>query len=195
MVDPVFRAPPPPPPVDLPPQATPQKEPVAPVSADIGTDNPAQQMASPVSQGAPTVNQNLAEQKQQILNRLNEIKEKMISYFWYSVGGLFLLGLFFGCTMSGGQPPAPAPRGLTRIVRNTDMKDLKPICGTVHVAEACLFYVLNADIQSRNAEDFFEYVANKMERQRRQIEISNVLYANVPIAPGYFAEIVVPASR
>lgn len=192
MVDPVFKAPTPPPPVDLP------KEVNTDVNVNTETQSLPQEDAShSTATSQPETQQSavVPDQKKQILNRLNELKTKMISYFWYSLGGLFLLGLFFGCTMfGGGEPPAPAPKGLTNIVPNK-IKGRLPICGKVRQSEACVFYILNNSIMDKVAEDFFLDVARLTQRQDRHIKTENVSYAKEKIPPGYFAEIVIPINR
>ena len=190
MVDPVFKAPPPPPLNEQAPETPAQ---TAAVSSDPA---PAQQASEP----APEQKQEeaVASKKQQLLNRLSEIKEHMIHYFTYSMLGLFLLGAFFGCTMSGSSP-APqkqtVSKGISaRVVPNVDKKDKKfPICGADLPSKACLFYVLNSDSQEHTAEDYFEEAAKKMQRSSYKLGVDNVMYKRTLIKPGFFAEIIIPA--
>lgn len=187
MVDPVFKAPPPPP-ITTPEVHSEESVAVEPVDTTVGV--------STDGEGINSVSVENSSKKQQILARLDELKTKMISYFWYSLGGLFLLGLFFGCTMSGdGNPPPPAPKGLTNIVYNATKKGRLPVCGTVNPSNACVFYILNNLTIEKLAEDFYKDVAKLTGRQQRSIEIENVMYGKTTVRPGYFAEILVPVSR
>ena len=189
MVEPIFQAPPPPPMNQ---------------NDSFQTEHHEEQLQEKILQNeSPSVQQTSEKdtqntaQKEQVLKRLNELKENFVRYFWYSVGGLFLLGMFFGCAMSGGDsaPKAVAPQGLTKIIRNSYTKSRLPVCGSVRLSEPCLFYVLNYDIIDHLSEDYFSYVASSMKRQENSIKSENVLYAKELIRPGYFAEIIVPAKK
>lgn len=192
MVEPIFQAPTPPP---MEPQQNPQvgqQQNGVQQSSEMNsqTENVS---AEPVTVETPQPQS----QKEQVLQRLNELKENFLRYFWYSVGGLFLLGMFFGCAMSGGDssPKAQAPSGLTRIIRNSYIKGRLPICGAVRLSEPCVFYVLNHSIIDQVSESYFTQVANAMQRPENSIKTENVLYAKELIPPGYFAEIIVPVKR
>lgn len=189
MVEPIFQAPPPP--------AMNHDEPVhseqtaSENSANVVQNNPSETQAIQEEPVQPV------SQKEQVLNRLNELKENFVRYFWYSIGGLFLLGMFFGCAMSGGGGSAPQKlpeKAITRIIPNRQISRRLPICGTVLLSEACVFYVLNYSITDHRPEDYFAYVANAMQRPPNSIKTENVLYNDL-IKPGYFAEIIVPVKR
>lgn len=189
MVEPIFQAPPPPPmnhdePVH-PEQATSEN------SANVVQNNPSE------TQTVQEESAQVVSQKEQVLNRLNELKENFVRYFWYSIAGLFLLGMFFGCAMSGGdnQPQKQYQgRVLTRIIENRNIRGRLSICGTVLLSEPCVFYILNSTNHEEVPESYFPYVANEMQRPPNSIKTENVLYKEL-IPPGYFAEIIVPAKR
>ena len=193
MVDPIFKAPTPPP----------MNEPEA--SAPAQNVPPVQE---PVPEAAPVASENVAtatnktdfaSKKEQILARLDELKAQMIRYFWYSVGGLFLLGAFFGCAMSGSDSvpqTAPTNKGISaRVIKNNDKKRPLPICGSVMAQEACLFYILNSSGHDKLARDFIEDVMALTDRTRLSLTTNNSLYMNQMIKTGYFAEIIVPAKN
>jgi hypothetical protein len=97
--------------------------------------------------------------------------------------------------MFGGDsaPKQIAPTGLSaRVIKNSYVKGRLPICGSVRLSEACLYYVLNHGAVDQVAESYFTQVANSMERQENSIKSENVLYAKELIRPGFFAEIIVP---
>ena len=193
MVDPVFKAPPPP--------INPPEMPVPPIPQNQTQAEPVEKSA-PVEQMepvAPVANeQEPFSRKQQAQERLNALKEHMVRYFWYSILGMFLLGAFFGCAMSGPktvQQKAPAVTGISaRVVPNKDKKTRLGICGSVAPSQSCLFYVLNNTSYDKVAEDFFEQVSRAMQRSVFNIRLDNPLYQKQPIKPGYFAEIIVPSS-
>ena len=191
MVDPVFKAPPPP--VNPSSMSDPAKEQIP-----SGQDAPVSQNASTQPTAAATSDeQQPVSQKQQVMDRLNELKDRMVQYFWYSIAGLFLLGAFFGCAMSGSSP-APQPTqnvvGISnRVIANGDKKTRLFICGSVAPSQSCLFYVLNSKSYDRVAEDFFEDISRATGRSVFNIRLDNPLYQKQPIRPGYFAEVIVPS--
>ena len=190
MVDPVFKAP-------LPPlqtnenlsDQTPAVSP-APTSEQSSEDAVSPDVADAAQETRPS-------KKQQIMQRLEELKTRMIRYFWYSMTGLFLLGAFFGCSMSGSDSapkPTQSVTGISaRVIPNRDKKERMPICGSVSPSQACLFYVLNGAGYDKVADDFFKDVAATTRRSEFNLRRDNPLYAKTPIKPGYFAEIIVPA--
>ena len=127
-----------------------------------------------------------------------ELKESFIRYFWYSISGLFLLGMFFGCAMSGGDNETPQKlpqKAITRIITNRQIQRRLPICGTALLSEPCVFYVLNYSTTDHKPEDYYSYIANAMQRPPNSIKTENILYNKELIKPGYFAEIIVPVKR
>lgn len=190
MVEPIFQAPPPPPMNhdDL---------------SQAGQNSSENQMDE--VQNDNTSNQSVSQepvqplsQKEVVLRRLNELKENFVRYFWYSVGGLFLLGMFFGCAMSGNEAPPKKQQSfaLTKITKNPSEKKYK-ICGDSSIlpSDPCYYYILNGTNHEKKAEDFFEEVAIRTNRSFVAIQTSNIFYLSQRIPSGYFAEIIVPAKR
>lgn len=194
MVDPIFKAPTPPP---LPEhnQNQSNKEGVTENNnQEVFSDSPTTQSVETAQQeNAPTISQG-----ELALKRLNEVKESFIRYFWYSISGLFLLGMFFGCAMSGGgnETAKKIPqKAITRIISNRQIQRPLPICGTALHSEACVFYVLNYSSTDHRPQDYYSYIANAMQRPPNSIKTENILYNNELIKPGFFAEIIVPVKR
>ena len=189
MVEPIFQAPPPPPMNQ---------------NDSFQTEHHEEQLQEKILQNeSPSVQQTSEKdtqntaQKEQVLKRLNELKENFVRYFWYSIAGLFLLGMFFGCAMSGGdnQPQKQYQgRVLTRIIENSNIRTRLPICGTDLISEPCVFYVMNYSSTDHLPMDYYTYVSNAMQRPPDSIKIENLSYKEL-IPPGYFAEIIVPAKR
>ena len=80
-----------------------------------------------------------------------------------------------------------------RVTPNSYVKGKIAICGTVKSTAPCLYYVLNGTLYDRPVEDFFDEVSEKTKRSKYRIAIENAMYSKHVIAPGRFAEIVVPA--
>ncbi len=209
MVEPVFKAPVPPP--NLPKEFAEQSGSPK-VEPEGGATNESTEASAPSMPNTQEQSQSLEEeqvkneknnnqmfaQKQQILNRLNDLKEKMINYFWYSFAGLFFVGAFFGCVMSGSEQPTQQQQpksGLSaRVIRNAENKGRLAICGSSTIqTQGCIFYILNAKGYDCVAEDFFRDIAKETQRPEFIIRRANVTYAKTIIKPGYFAEIIVPS--
>lgn len=129
---------------------------------------------------------------------LNEVKEKINKRLWAVLGGCFLIGIMFGCSMSGGESePAPA-RGLELSAitkRNSDVAPNSKLyrCGrTAQLSDACVYYIMNFDHYDKKAEDFFSEIADKTGRNLFRIQTENPTYGQQLIPPGYFAQIIVP---
>ncbi len=198
MDEPVFKTPTPPPPqmnVPEPPVAEPQPTVVPPVQETV------QAQSNPPVENANTseTTEAPAPKKQQILARLDGLKATMVRYFWYSVGGLFLLGAFFGCAMSGSEPApiqTPQASGISsKVVQNPIKrgKNLK-VCGEALASQPCLYYALNTKAIDKVAEDFYDQAARDTQRLVNNIRRDNVTYSKIPIKPGRFAEIIIPST-
>ena len=203
MVEPIFKAPTPPPLPEHNQNQIVQEGKVEIYNQETLPNSPMTQSVE-MSQQAQSVenaqqeNTTTTSQREQALKRLNELKESFIRYFWYSISGLFLLGMFFGCAMSGGgnETPQKLPqKAITRIITNRQIQRPLPICGTALLSEACVFYVLNYSSTDHRPEDYYSYVSNAMQRPVNSIKTENILYNNELIKPGYFAEIIVPIKR
>ncbi len=190
MVEPIFKAPLPPP--------LPEDNQNQPVQGAGFESVPQENLSVAQNEYKPQEEETRGNiQREQVLKRLNELKENFVRYFWLSISGLFLLGMFFGCAMfsGGGSASQKLPaKAITRIIPNRQISRRLPICGTVLLSEACVFYVLNYSVTDHRPEDYFAYVANAMQRPPNSIKTENVLY-NELIKPGYFAEIIVPVKR
>lgn len=199
MDEPVFKAPTPPsqPQMNAPevPEAKPQSTVVPPVQET------AQEQSQTPIEGA-NISENTesnASQKQQVLDRLNEFKKRMVRYFWYSMGAMFLLGAFFGCAMSGPEPSSQQPPRVTgisaRVVQNPMKKgkNLK-ICGETLPSQPCLYYILNTKDYDKTAKDFYKQASEDTQRLLNNIHRDNIIYSNELIKPGSFAEIIIPST-
>lgn len=183
MTTPIFQAPPPPP---------------------LGHDENVQTEQQPsdiLNDTKEPVESNTTEQKLSqkdvALQKLGELKEKFIRYFWYSVCILFFLGMFMGCAMSGKKSTqtAPVQKSALRVVKNKHVLEKYKICGKTLPSENCFFYILNNFEHPKQAKDFFDDVSLKTGRQKSRIEIDNALYAHEMIPRGEFAEILVPSTK
>lgn len=188
---------------------TPQEptEPVSPVSPQIQPTpipQPAQPEPTPVNQEEQTTETQSQNQINNLKAKLagldlQQVRGKIQTYLWYVLGGCFLLGLMFGCSMGGGssQPVQQKVSGMERfIVRNSDIPPKVRRCGVVNIStEACRYYVLNSNTYDRKAEDFFKLVQDQVKKDEYYIRQVNPIYAQQPIHPGYFAEILVPATK
>ncbi|MBE6446267.1 MAG: hypothetical protein E7021_02580 [Alphaproteobacteria bacterium] len=203
MVDPIFKAPTPPPlPEHNQNQIVQEGDaenhnqetlPDSPMTQSVEVSQQVQSIETPQQENTTTTSQ-----REQALKRLNELKESFIRYFWYSISGLFLLGMFFGCAMFGGDNGTPQKlpqKAITRIITNRQIQRRLPICGTALLSEPCVFYVLNYSTTDHKPEDYYSYIANAMQRPPNSIKTENILYNNELIKPGYFAEIIVPVKR
>lgn len=199
MDEPVFKAPTPPPPPQMnapeAPVAEPQPAVVPPVQETVQEQPKAPVENANVSGNAETT----ASRKQQVLERLDELKTRMIRYFWYSVGGMFLLGAFLGCAMSGSETApqqTPQATGISaKVVPNALKrgKNLK-ICGEALASQPCLYYALNSRGMDKVAEDFYDQASKETQRLVNNIRRDNVTYSKTPIKPGRFAEIIIPST-
>ena len=125
------------------------------------------------------------------------IKEKILPYLWYVLGGSFAVGLIFGMMMSGDSSSAPSPQQRCRLtaVQNPDIKGRFDLCGRAPATEPCIMYIMNKYHEDRKAEDFFDEVRKLTERSRQLISMENPTYSQTLIPPGAFVEIKVPSLR
>ena len=136
------------------------------------------------------------EEEEQPKKPIEDIKQKIIQYLWYVLGGTFFIGLIFGLMMGGGETTQSAPRCLLRQVPNPDIQDQErsrlPLCGRTTRTAECVLYIMNSSRQTMLAGDFFDMAANLTERPKQMISTDNPMYSQLPIAPGNFAEIRIP---
>ncbi len=206
MTDPVFQAPG----IPTPPVNDPKAEPTQPVSSV-----PSQPVAQPQPVANETVPPAQSAQQQPVENTpassvnnlkaklakidVQQLREKIQSYLWYVLGGCFILGMMFGCSMGGGEskPVQQKTSGMERyIVANSDIPKKVRICGMSNLqTESCRYYVLNSYSYDKRAEDFFKLVQDQVKKDEYYIRQVNPIYAQQIIHPGYFAEILVPATK
>ena len=180
--------------------------PVAPVAAPVQQPTSQETAVEPVAQ-QPETQAESANPNQEKINELKEklskvdlgqLKEKITTYLWYTLGGCFILGMMFGCSMGGSSQPqqkTQTPQGISaRVVRNADITKKAGICGDprLNPTDDCIYYVLNTAHYDKRAEDFFAEVNQKMNRQMEAIRYENPTYAQTLIRPGWFAQIKVP---
>ena len=173
MTEPIFKAP-------LPPQSsepTPQPIPQPAVEPEETKEMPAE---------TPVVEPSAPE----------DVKQKILPYLWYVLGGAFAIGLVLGMMMSGGGDSGPAQESCpVRIIRNPDIQGRFPLCGRTSRAEPCVLYMMNTAQYDKSAEDFYSEVQRLTERAVQLISIENPVYSTYRIPPGAFAVIKVPSLR
>ena len=140
----------------------------------------------------PPVNQE-NEQKQNLSQQ--DIKQKLLPYLWYVLGGTFVIGLILGVAMSGGEPAPVVQSCPIQRVRNPDIQEKYPLCGVAAKLEPCILYIMNADRYDHYAGDFFKEAQRLTERSDINISVENAVYSKLNIPPGYFAEIKIPSMR
>lgn len=111
------------------------------------------------------------------------------------LGGVLLFGIILGAMMFGGSASPAQNSGLQGIVRNPEIKQNIPRCGMADRTASCILYIVNASRNDRLAEDFFDEAVKLTGRQKYLLTIENSQYAKTRIAPGYFAQIKVPALK
>ena len=121
-----------------------------------------------------------------------DIKQKILPYLWYVLGGTFFLGLIFGAMMSGGEEVCTTTSRLYSVT-NPDIHNTLPLCGQTDQSKECVLYLMNKSTTDAQARDFFEEAAKQMIRRKEIVGLDNALYANTLIPPGYFAEIKITA--
>ena len=126
-----------------------------------------------------------------------DVKQKILPYLWYVLGGVFAVGLIFGLMMSGdssssGAAQQPCP---VHIVSNPDIQGRFALCGRISRAEPCILYMMNTSQYDKSVEDFYSEVQRLTERSIQLISIENPVYSKYRIPPGAFARIKVPSLR
>lgn len=125
-----------------------------------------------------------------------DIKQKILPYLWYVLGGAFFIGFLMGIMMSGGedstQPVQDCP---LKFVRNPDIQKSFPLCGRTSKTNECVLFIMNTTRYDAYAEDFFEKAGQLTERSRYLISTDNPTYSKLNIPPGYFAQIKIPSLR
>lgn len=126
-----------------------------------------------------------------------DVKQKLLPYLWYVLGGAFVIGLILGIMMASGGEAAPeAPKCLLAHVPNPDIGNERfPFCGRTATAEPCILYIMNHTRYDKQAEDFFEEAQRLTGRTKYMISIENQVYSKLTIHPGYFAQIKIPSQR
>ena len=61
-----------------------------------------------------------------------DIKQKVLPYLWYVLGGTFAIGLIFGLMMGGGEAAPQSVECPLKHVRNPDIQSRVPLCGNVY---------------------------------------------------------------
>ncbi len=107
--------------------------------------------------------------------------------------GVLFFGIMVGCAMFGGSSKTVQTGGLGDIIYNPDIKYALPRCGQTDPNRACVLYIMNAKTYDRLGNDFFQEAQNITGVPKYSIQISNVLYANKLIRPGFIAQIYIPA--
>ena len=111
------------------------------------------------------------------------------------LGGCVVIGVFLGMMFFGGSkaPQQACPRDTIRgLVRNSEVRENLPRCGTVSPTTPCLVYIVNHSRDDRLAEYFFDQAAQLTGRQPYRVRIDNQYYAKTRIPPGYIAQIKIP---
>ena len=124
-----------------------------------------------------------------------DVKQKILPYLWYVLGGTFAVGLIFGVMMAGGDSAPPVQECPLRHVRNPDIQGNFPLCGRVSRAEPCILYMMNTTQYDKSVEDFYLDVQRQTERSIQLISIENPVYSKYLIPPGAFAQIKIPSLR
>jgi len=193
-----FKAPPVPP---YEPDSTPVAAPADPAAAPVvpgdnmvspETPHPTEQKAGAALQENIQKLRAKTDELHQQFSALPDSKRNLIIYL-----GVFMVGLLLGWLFFGGSCPqnSVAPRGLTGVVTNPDMKTKLSRCGTVASSEACVLYVMNSYTYDKLVEDFYETAVALTQRPDFLIKSDNVRYGKTHIPPGYFAEIKIPMKR
>ena len=97
--------------------------------------------------------------KQPIAKQSQDLKQKILPYLWYVLGGTFSIGLIFGAMMSGGDSAPAAPECPLKYVRNPDVQKAYPLCGRTSKTNECLLFIMNTTRYDAFAEDFYETAA------------------------------------
>lgn len=108
------------------------------------------------------------------------------------LGGSAVVGLILGAMLFGGSAPAPCPPALAGIVRNPDIRQSLPRCGTVNESDRCAFYIVNHSRNDKLAENFVPEVMKQTGREGYLIQVDNKNYMKTRIPPGYIVQIQVP---
>lgn len=109
-------------------------------------------------------------------------------------GGALVVGIFLGSSVFAPEPPPPT--GIQRIAKNQHAPPGRvALCGAVERTEDCVFYILNSDTREREAGEFYDEVARRLNTQKHLLEGRNLDYDRTRIRPGYMAEIYVPALK
>ena len=126
-----------------------------------------------------------------------DIKQKVLPYLWYVLGGTFVIGLIFGLRMTSGESETVREPCPVRIVANPDIpKETRfPLCGRTSRVEPCEFYIMNTSQYDKSVEDFYTDVQRLTERSVQLISIENPAYSKLLVPPGAFARIKVPSLR
>ena len=125
-------------------------------------------------------------------------KQKIMQYLWYILGGTFVLGLILGMALTGGGDSAPAaPSCKLRAVTNADIQKRFPLCGASGSSKAdpCVLYIVNHTQFDKAAKDYFVEAGRLTGRNSYAISFENPTYSEMPIPPGWFAEIKIPSQR
>ena len=103
------------------------------------------------------------EPPQKAPEKLSDIKEKIVPYLWYVLGGTFFVGLIFGMMMTSGGETAPVtPTCKLQRLKNPDIqKNDIPLCGRTVKTEPCILYIMNTTPRDKLVKDSFEDPAHE----------------------------------
>lgn len=189
------------------PQPTAYKDPLS--EAATTSQMTAQPQQAPEQNQMPQENQQAAESKplppqvEKIQNFMAKLDEKPLppiltrtSVFLIVCISILLFGLTFGAIFFSSKPTptlfADAVRG---VVRNPDIRQAVPRCGTVAKGQACVVYLMNPDSADREAKTFFQLVADMTGIYKYVIETANPNYANTIIRPGHIGAFYIMPTR
>ena len=124
-----------------------------------------------------------------------DVKQRILPYLWYVLGGAFVVGLILGVMMASGDSVPTTTECSLHHIKNPDIQGRFPLCGRTAKSEPCILYIMNATRYDKQAEDFFKDAERLTERAYYSISIENPIYSKLNIPPGYFAEIKIPSLR
>ena len=124
-----------------------------------------------------------------------DVKQKILPYLWYILGGVFLFGIILGVAMGGGEEAPQVPECRLKYKANPDIQEKLNLCGVAGPSDPCVLYIMNETRYEKKVEDFFKKAEALTERSDFAIKFENTTYSKLRIPPGYFAEIKIPSLR
>ena len=135
------------------------------------------------------------DEQENLPQKKEDIKQKILPYLWYIFGGAFFLGLVFGVMIGGGDSVPQTTDCRLKYTSNPDIQGYFPLCGNGPKTDPCVLYIMNNTHYEKKAEDFFKEASALTERSPYVISIENPVYSKLIIPPGRFAEIKIPSIR